>query len=99
MSAGHFRDLEAGNAGATVWFKACVEWAGVKPIVQTGNLAVQGRLQQSGEKQFLWLINPTSDAQQISVSIDGAPLVVREVMWGGADVNQVPTRDALVLAL
>lgn len=99
MSAGHFRDLDADGAGAGAWFQTCVDWAGITPKVHTGNKAVQGRLHQNGDQLYLWLINPTPDAQPIAVTIDGAPLAVKDALWGDARATHIPGRDAMIVAL
>lgn len=99
VSAGHFRDLEAGKPDASAWFDACVDWAGIVPAVQTGNPAVQGRLHQDGDQRYLWLVNPTGEAQRVSVRVDGAPMVPTATCWGDAAAGVIPPSDAVVVKL
>ncbi|MGV8988514.1 MAG: beta-galactosidase [Cypionkella sp.] len=99
ISAGHFRDIEGGTAGAAAWFRACVDWAGIVPAVRTGNPAVQGRLHADGDRRFLWLINPTPEVQTVKVTVDGTALSVVAAHWGDAGLQAIPARDAVIVAL
>jgi len=99
IGAGHFSDLEAGRDGATKWFRPCVDWAGLAPRVQTGNPAVQGRLHAEGDRQFLWLINPTPDPQFVQVTVDDVPLSPGETLWGNGRIDSVPGHDVVIVAV
>lgn len=99
ISAGHFRDIEAGSEGAAAWFAACMAWAERAPIIETGNAAVQGRLHADGEKRYLWLVNPTDKTQFISARINGKPLTAEVVYWGRESLAEIPAQNALIIGL
>lgn len=101
VSAGHFRELEAGRAGAAGWWRECLRWAGVAPRVEAGNPHLVARLHEGPAGRFLWVVNPTRERQTGQVRVDGAP-VQGHLLWGeglGGPALDVPGRDALVISL
>lgn len=98
-SAGHFRDIEAGGEGAAAWFAACMAWAGIVPVIDTGNPAVQGRLHVDGDQHYLWLVNPTDRAQDVAVRVNGVSLNPGVIHWGEGSLTAIPARNAVIMAL
>lgn len=98
ISAAHFRELEAGQVGAASWFRTCRDWAGLEATVETGNINVKGRLHVNGNRQFIWLINPTDAPQPVTVRVGGSSVRAASYAWGDLSDGIVPARDAIVLS-
>lgn len=99
VSAGHFRALEAGQPDAAAWFRKCLDWAGIRPVVGTGNDMVKGRLHKDGDRRFTWLVNPTDQPQPVSVTVGGVPLdAAATCLWGDLAAGTVPALDAVIVA-
>jgi beta-galactosidase len=96
-SIGHWRT----GASAT-YFRAVLDWAGVQPRVRAGNPAVQARLHEGADGQYLWIVNPVRSPQSGTCGVDGAPRTGR-VLWGEGRLEagrwEVGASDALIVAL
>lgn len=108
VSVGYFRELENGhsqqNAGQA-WFQECLRWAGIDPHVRTSNPTLVARLHSDGEKCYLWIVNPTRQAQSGDVEVQGQSLKASNMHWGDAQNITasgrvtLPGRDVLVVEL
>ncbi|MFD1910750.1 beta-galactosidase [Halodurantibacterium flavum] len=98
VSAAHFRALEAGQDDAAPWFRTCLDWASLTPLVETGNSHVIGRLHVDGTRKFIWLVNPTDAPQPVSVKVGGQTVVATSCLWGDISSGTVPAQDAIILS-
>ena len=99
VSAGHFREADAGGEGAAAWWQACLAWAEVAPRASAGDPELIARLHEGEAGRFLWIVNPSRQARVARPAVDGAP-ARGTVLWGGAGEGfEIAGRDALVLAL
>ncbi|OSP53906.1 beta-galactosidase [Pseudoruegeria sp. SK021] len=99
ISVGHFLARENGADGATAWFQACLDWAGIVPTLSTGNPQLQARLHGTEGQRFVWIINPTPEAQEFSLTVDGKPVQAAKALLGDSTATEVPANDAIVLEL
>lgn len=101
VSAGYWREREAGARVGREWFSSCLEFAGRPPRVSTGNPHLVARLHEGDAGRFLWVVNPTRTEQTGTLRVDGAE-VAGTANWGRWENSarvSVPERDALVLKL
>ena len=95
--------FKASNKENLGFFRAVLAWTGAKPHVSTGNLAVQARLHLGESGGALWLLNPTREAQPVTVALgpQHAGLEIGGAYWGegAGKAVTIPPRDAVVLRL
>lgn len=96
----YFRDSNSDNLA---YFSDVLTWTGKTQRVQLSNPSLQARLHEGAEGKILWLLNPTREAQPVSVSIDGQAASPGNAYWGdpassGAKLT-VPARDVLIFQL
>jgi beta-galactosidase len=89
---GYFTRSEANNLG---YFASVLDWAGRKPRVALSDNRIQARVHEGGDRQVLWLLNPTRETANVSVAVDGKPIVVTSVYW---PVGQTPNSDSFTIA-
>ena len=97
------------GAAEKAFFAGLLPWANREPQLRTDNPAVQARLHAGAGGRYLWVVNPTRKAAQVTVSVQGAPagFTSAEDVWGGTAVSvagrkvsvTVGARDAAVVAV
>src|SRR6185437_9924081 len=65
-SVAYYRTSSAANRA---YFASVFKWLGNPKHVSLSNGAVQGRLQQGEDGLYLWLVNPTRQAQETSFAL------------------------------
>ena len=89
------------------YFARMFEWLGNDKHVALSNPSLQGRLHRNDDGLFLWLVNPTREAQQTSFTLASGYGAVKPTasLWpekaaapAGSTIS-VPARDAVILQL
>jgi len=103
-SVAYYRTSSAANRA---YFAKVFDWLGNPKHVSIDNPAVQARLHKGADALFVWLVNPTREAQRVAFSL--APgygdAVPKSSLWpevtDAKDSRSVivPARDALILEL
>lgn len=86
-------------------FAGFLDWAGIGQRVKVSNPAVQARLHEGGQT-FLWATNATSGEQTVTVTVDAAFSVAKDI-WSDRKISvdgrnlsfALPGKDAAVIAL
>lgn len=97
---------KSGEANRAYFAKA-IEWLGNERHVTLDNSAIHARLHKGDDGLFLWIVNPTREAQTTSFRIGSAYGAVKPTasLWpektavAGETKVTVPARDALILQL
>lgn len=93
------------NADNLRYFADVLTWAGRTPQVRLSNPVLQARLHEGPEGRILWVLNPSRETQQSSVTLDGGEASFGKAYWSsqGASASgsaiTIPARDALVVRL
>ncbi|HEV3339695.1 MAG TPA: beta-galactosidase trimerization domain-containing protein, partial [Pirellulales bacterium] len=56
-------------AGTREFFAGLLDWAGVKPQVQSSDPAVKARLHQGAGGTYVWVVNPTRTAKNVTITL------------------------------
>ena len=102
VSVGYWAAKEAGRNDGAAWFRACLDFAALRPRIATANPHLVARLHQDRAHRYLWVINPTHTAQSGRLLLDGKAVVPQAALWGAKPTDDrisVPARDGLVLDL
>jgi beta-galactosidase len=94
-------------AGTREFFAGLLGWAGVRPQVQSSDPEVKARLHQGPGGTYLWVVNPTRTAREVTISLPAS--FQRAVdLWqesnqptvtGATLTTAVGDRDAAVIRL
>jgi beta-galactosidase len=103
-SIGYYRKPAGENAR---FFSELFAWSGKQRHANLSNPAVFARIHKGEQETFLWLVNPTRQAQATSITLssDYGSLKPKSCEWqsGNAwqkgDQVEVPARDVLILRL
>jgi beta-galactosidase len=106
VGAAHY----ATNGGATTWFAAVLDWAGIEPHVRVSDAGLTARLHAGPTGRWLWVTNPTRTDREATIEIGSTWPTVSEVaaLWGDAPTLgpsghslavRVAARDGLVVGL
>lgn len=96
---GYFTRSEANNLA---YFADVLDWAGRKPRVTLSDNRLQARLHEDGDRQVLWLLNPTREALTVSVDVDGERVTAGTVYWPASPQpdsgnSAIAPRDVLII--
>ena len=104
--AGYYRHH---SPEAKAFFAELLKMANVEPRLRTSNAAVQARLHSGAGGEYLWVVNPSRNAAEVTVTLGGTEPAfdAAEDIWGGGRIvvtgrnisTTVPPRDAAVIAL
>jgi beta-galactosidase len=96
----YFRDSGSDNLA---YFADVLTWTGKTQRVQLSNASLQARLHEGGAGKVLWVLNPTREAQSVSVTIDGQIALPGHAYWGDPASSgtklTIPARDVLIFQL
>ena len=94
---------------AKTFFAGLLEWAGAEQQVRSNDPEVEARLHTGRGGTYLWVINPTRTARNVTISLSSkfGPFVTAEDLWQGQKVSvegrsvevKVADRDAAVIRL
>lgn len=97
---------KSGDANRAYFAKA-IDWLGNERHVALDNAAIHARLHKGDDGLFLWIVNPTREAQTTTFKLAGAYGAAKPVasLWpektgvSGETKVTVPARDAVILQL
>ena len=91
----------------TEYFREIFRFAKREPLVSVSNPAIQARLHRKDKNYFLWIVNPTREAQEAGIKISDAlgKMKFTAAHWNEYRMEmaenrftaQVPARDVLIL--
>jgi beta-galactosidase len=96
------------SPAAKTFFAGLLKLASVEPRLRTDNAAVQARMHTGTGGSYLWVVNPSRQDSQVTVSLAAAPAFTSaKDIWGQRPVTlgerkvslTVGARDAAVVAL
>jgi len=96
--AGYFTHNEAGSRR---YFAAVLAWAGRQARLSVSDNRVQARLHEAGDRQVLWVLNPTRQPLAVTITLDGQAFVPGRTYWGeggatGGNQIRLSARDVLI---
>jgi beta-galactosidase len=97
--------FKTSNADNLRYFADVFAWTGKTQHVRLSNRLLQGRLHEGPAGKVLWLLNPTREPQQTTISIEGGEPSVGAAYWLAPEAScsgtnaTVPPRDLIVVGL